>query len=195
MHPFAATLFLSAAASAFIFPIDGPPRNARPTRLRAGVIDDVGRIDRVAVIGSGISGLSFAHALLSLGGDTTPPIEIDMFDSRDTLDEKAGSGIQLTGGLAALRKIDKELQKEVCESALPLRRVESKCSPWVNWFGDDGWKILELDVQDAIRELASSEDDCGLVTEDGEILAYTILRGTLQRTLLDRLQSEHGIEV
>ena len=204
MHQFAAIFFLSAAAaSAFVFPIvPGNGRQTRPTSavaphgLRAVVNDDIGSIDRVAVIGSGISGLSLAIALRSLGGDTArPPIEVDIFDSRSSLDEKAGSGIQVTGGLAALRKIDETLQEEVCESALPLRRVESKCSPWVNWFGEDGWKILELDVQKAIRDFASSEDDCGLVTEDGDILAYTILRGTLQRILLERLRSEHGIEV
>ncbi|EJK72990.1 hypothetical protein THAOC_05418 [Thalassiosira oceanica] len=207
MHPFAATLFVSvsASASAFVLPRGVRPRNGRPISaaapngIRAGANEDIGSIDRVAVIGSGISGLSLAIALRSLGGlggDTgKPPMEIDIFDSRNTLDEKAGSGIQVTGGLSALRKIDKDLQKEVCESALPLRRVESKCSPWVNWFGEDGWKILELDVQKAIRDLALSEDDCGLVTEDGEVLAYTILRGTLQRIMLDRLQREHGIEV
>ncbi|KAL7532967.1 hypothetical protein ACHAXR_004961, partial [Thalassiosira sp. AJA248-18] len=172
-------------------------------------------VQKVAIIGAGIAGLSLAHSLRSTHlrenngeNNTTPPIQIDIFDSRSDLDEKSGSGIQLTGGMAALRRISPALQRSVSEASLPLERVVSKCRPW---FGSDemGWKILELDIQELIREKAaaaaqqevdegqsqSRDGQCELVTEEGEVLAYTILRGALQRILLEGLMQEHGIEV
>jgi len=178
-------------------------------------------VERVAIVGAGIAGLSLAHALRSAhirdeGGDenangNADPIQIDIFDARSDLDEKSGSGIQLTGGMAALRRISPDLQRSVSEASLPFERVVSRCRPW---FGSDdgGWKLLELDIRQAIRDEAAAAADaaasareendgrkekgeCELVTEEGEVLAYTILRGTLQRILLDTLASEHGVEV
>eukprot|EP00571_Detonula_confervacea_P003033 CAMPEP_0172315074 /NCGR_PEP_ID=MMETSP1058-20130122/24039_1 /TAXON_ID=83371 /ORGANISM="Detonula confervacea, Strain CCMP 353" /LENGTH=599 /DNA_ID=CAMNT_0013029069 /DNA_START=1 /DNA_END=1800 /DNA_ORIENTATION=+ len=173
-------------------------------------------VQKVAIIGAGIAGLSLAHALRSANlnsknNSNNAPIQIDIFDSRSELDEKSGSGIQLTGGMAALRRISPELQRTVSEAALPLERVVSKCRPW---FGaGEGWKILELDIQEAIREKEAAADErrvaqeegndngngdgekYGLVTEEGEVLAYTILRGTMQRILHEGLMQEHGIEV
>lgn len=141
-------------------------------------------VRKVAIIGSGICGLSLAHALLQSGD-----IEIEIFDSRTELDEKMGSGIQLTGGMAALREISPQLQRNVAEASLPLERVISRCRPW---FGNQNepWKLLELDIQKAIR--GSVEE---LITEDSEVLAYTILRGTLQRILHEELMKEHDTKV
>lgn len=141
-------------------------------------------VRKVAIIGSGICGLSLAHALLQSGD-----IEIEIFDSRTELDEKMGSGIQLTGGMAALREISPQLQRNVADASLPLERVISKCRPW---FGNENepWKLLELDIQKAIR---SSVEE--LITEDSEVLAYTILRGTLQRILHEELMKEHDTQV
>ena len=140
-------------------------------------------VRKVAIIGSGICGLSFAHALLR-----SEEIEIDIFDSRTELDERAGSGIQLTGGMAALREISPQLQRNVADASLPLERVVSRCRPW---FGNnEPWKLLELDIQKAIRN--GVED---LITEDGEVMAYTILRGTLQRILHEELIKEHDTQV
>jgi hypothetical protein len=82
---------------------------------------------------------------------------------------------------------------------------------------DDGWKILELNVQQTILDehdnimckietdatTAKNDEDGNnhkqrqqqqqhtLVTDDGEILAYTIMRGTLQRILHNHLINEH----
>ena len=53
-------------------------------------------IERVAIIGAGIAGLSLAHALRSTNlmndDGNAKPIQIDIFDSRQDLDEKSGSG-------------------------------------------------------------------------------------------------------
>jgi len=142
-------------------------------------------VRKVAIIGSGICGLSLAHALCK-----SKEIEINIFDARTELDERIGSGIQLTGGMAALREISPQLYRNVADSCFPLERVVSRCRPW---FGNNGepWKLLELDIQTAIRSSGVEE----LITEDGEVLAYTILRGTLQRILHEELMTEHDIQV
>ncbi|KAL7470341.1 hypothetical protein ACHAXS_010559 [Conticribra weissflogii] len=181
-------------------------------------------VERIAIIGGGIAGLTTAHALRSKlspansGGAT--PIKIDIFDSREGFDEKSGSGIQLSGGLVALEKISPELRVKVTEAGLPLKSVESRCRPWFegnnskngdgNQNNGRGWKILELDVQNAIREKAEAEavkaaeavetenndaQEFDLVTDEGEVLAYTILRGTLQRILYEELVDKYGVDV
>lgn len=86
---------------------------------------------------------------------------------------------------------------------MPLTEVVSRCRPWLG--GKDigeGWKILELDVSNAIREKARAQAEAkdnarelGLVTDRGEVLAYTILRGTLQRILYEELVDTHGVDV
>ena len=179
-------------------------------------------VERVAIIGAGISGLALAHALKSnhirKGSSTPNNIQIDIFDSRPKFDENSGSGIQLTGGLVALNQISPTLQKKVTDASLQLKRLVSRCRPWFGGDGsskegkvEKGWKLLELDIQNAIREnaaaiaakkqaeirdgIASGNNDFGLVSEEGEVMAYTILRGTLQRILYEELAQENGVEV
>ena len=60
-------------------------------------------IKKVAVVGSGIAGLSLAHALDSSSGcanasSSSSDIETHVFDSRDGLNFDAGAGIQFSGG-------------------------------------------------------------------------------------------------
>jgi hypothetical protein len=59
-------------------------------------------VKRVAIIGSGIAGLSLAHALTNSPelAKCTPEsrIEVSLFDSRPSFDFNAGSGVQLNGG-------------------------------------------------------------------------------------------------
>ncbi|KAL9185178.1 hypothetical protein ACHAXT_002955 [Thalassiosira profunda] len=195
--PILLALLLARPSRAF-----SPVRSA--VRVRAGAATELAAssdapapVERVAIVGAGIAGLSLAHALRSARlreGSGAAPIQIDMFDARPDLDEKAGSGIQLTGGMAALRQISSELQEKVARASLPLDRVVTRCRPW---FGSEPWKIFELEIAKELRDAAmDTESGLGsLVTEGGDVLAYTILRGTLQRIMHDELMSEQGIEV
>lgn len=57
-------------------------------------------IRKVAIVGSGIAGLSLAHALENspnLQGNGEP-IEVTVYDSRSSLNYEAGAGVQLNGG-------------------------------------------------------------------------------------------------
>lgn len=181
--------------------------NARLAALHAtpSVTETKQPVQNVAIIGAGIAGLSLAHALMAPQNSS---IQVDIFDSRPELDEKAGSGIQLTGGLVALNEISSSLYRQVADAALPLEKLTSRCRPWFRSNLDDGiekgWKLLEMDIQNAIRENASAkrqkDEETGnnsykLETDDGEIVAYTILRGTLQRILYEQLIKRHGIQV
>ena len=73
------------------------------TKLKSTTLNDIPTkstrqqpIERVAIIGAGIAGLSLAHALRSINlmndDGNAKPIQIDIFDSRQELDEKSGSG-------------------------------------------------------------------------------------------------------
>jgi hypothetical protein len=59
-------------------------------------------IRNVAIVGSGIAGLSLAHAFenspgLFACGDGTP-IQVTVYDARSSLNYEAGAGVQLNGG-------------------------------------------------------------------------------------------------
>lgn len=62
-------------------------------------------IKRVAIIGSGIAGLSLAHALKNSPelAKATPgsTIDVSLFDGRPSFDFNAGAGVQLNGGTKA----------------------------------------------------------------------------------------------
>jgi salicylate hydroxylase len=180
--------------------------NTRSSSLDTSASDvETQPIQKVAIIGAGIAGLSLAHALLAPENSN---IQVDIYDSRPLLDERAGSGIQLTGGLVALNEISPNLYRQIADAGLPLKSLTSKCRPW---FGsnidngvEQGWKLLELDIQKALRDDAASRNQRDeenrtnsykLVTEEGEVVAYTILRGTLQRILHEELIKEHGVQV
>ena len=86
-------------------------------------------IRKVAIVGSGICGLTLAHALENSHQSVSCRIESHVFDSRKSLDFNSGAGIQLTGGLATLRKINPDVHRAVVKAGLPLRRIKSRCKP------------------------------------------------------------------
>lgn len=146
------------------------------------------KVKKVAIIGTGIAGLSTAHALLS-GSDlrNNDQIEVHLYESRPTFDYKAGAGIQINGGMTVLNEINSDLFNKVKEAALPLTMIRSRTNPW---FKNDASEnlfstLLELNLDKVIR----SSDIKELVVND-DIMAYTITRGALQEVLLGELPQD-----
>jgi len=152
-------------------------------------------IKRVAVIGIGVAGLTLAHALenspdlssSSSQSNVDPlhtPIKVSLFESRTTLDFKAGGGLQLNGGMSVLRKINRELQTAVANAALPLTNIISRTKPWGE--SDEPFTaLLKLNLKEAIQQTGGTTEEELIV--DGEVMAYTIMRGVLQKILLEKL--------
>eukprot|EP00592_Proboscia_alata_P001311 CAMPEP_0194374204 /NCGR_PEP_ID=MMETSP0174-20130528/22580_1 /TAXON_ID=216777 /ORGANISM="Proboscia alata, Strain PI-D3" /LENGTH=516 /DNA_ID=CAMNT_0039153617 /DNA_START=222 /DNA_END=1769 /DNA_ORIENTATION=- len=171
-------------------------------------------IKRVAIIGSGICGLSLAHALTNnscrnsatsstttvttRGGDDEK-IDVCLYDSREFLDCKSGAGVQLTGGLSALKKINPALYREVYDTGLPLKTIRSRAKPWFtstssNKSDGDFSTLLELGLEETIKK-AGGDTRKKLITlgKDGkgeEVMATAIMRGALQETLFKNLPKE-----
>lgn len=166
------------------------------------------KIQKVAIIGSGIAGLSLAHALENSKTCAQPivdswvqfesaptnvaitslyGVETSIFDSRPSLNFQAGAGVQLTGGMSTLKKINPALQRACADAALPLTAIRSRAKPWFD-NADSGpfSTLLELNIEDEIRK-AGGDAERELIGEDGEVMAYTIMRGALQEVLLDNL--------
>ena len=142
-------------------------------------------IKKVAVIGSGICGLSLAHALEN-SFERKESIEAHLFDSRPSFNFQAGAGVQLNGGLATLRKINPSVHEQVTRAGLPLTTIRSRCKPW---FGkDDFQQLLELDVEENIKIVGGEAEEELIV--DGKVQATAIMRGTLQKTLLETLPDD-----
>lgn len=129
-------------------------------------------LERVAIIGSGIAGLTLTHALASL----LPDVSVSVFDGRPGLDPTVGAGIQLNGGLKVLGDIRPSLQKAVLQAGVPIQRIRSQ-SP------QDG-PLLDLDLQRTVQQAGVTE----LLQPDGTVLWTSIMRGTLQQTLHDTLE-------
>jgi len=155
-------------------------------------------IQRIAIVGSGISGLSVAHALTnSYKHSTTDAFDcVDIFDARPGLDTTAGAGIQLNGGLVALGRIHPRLREAVWEAGLPQTGVQSRCTPWFGKDGDSSGgggannkkqydELLRLDLPKIIGRLDVADV---LMDDDKQRLWWvSIMRGALQQTLVDEL--------
>ena len=116
MNPF--KLFLLALpVSAAFGPFDSPKPAPR-------------LINRVAVVGAGIAGLSLAHALENspdLSSLAASSIQVSIFESRPSLNFETGAGIQLNGGIFFLSKSSqtkRRRRRDQCLIAwLPLRHA------------------------------------------------------------------------
>lgn len=163
-------------------------------------------VKKVAIIGSGICGLSLAHALensencarpyldkISVSGDDVDPssnfgIEAHVFDARESLNYRAGAGVQLTGGLATLKSINPSVHKKVANAALPLKNIRSRAKPWFESSKNPYSTLLELNIEESIKKVGGATEE-GLIV-DGEVMACTIMRGALQEELLNALPKE-----
>jgi salicylate hydroxylase len=152
-----------------------------------------GPIKNVAIIGSGIAGLGVAHALSSLSNDDDD-MKISIFDARREIDysKNGGAGIQLNGGLTALGKINKDLQKKVMEAGLPTKKVQSRAKAWKDPSSTTFDTLLQLDIEDLVKNAGGVVTD-GLVSVDDDgkstVMWYSIMRGALQDVLVDNLPS------
>jgi salicylate hydroxylase len=148
-------------------------------------------VERVAVIGAGIAGLSTIHALGPTPSCTaTNGIlpKIECFDGRSGLDQGLGAGIQLNGGLAVLGKINPAVMHAVMEAGMPAKQVRSRSKSWSE--GASPFEtLLELDLAKTVRSAGGGAAD-QLILEDGQLLWYSIMRGTLQQTLFETLPEE-----
>jgi len=167
------------------------------------------KIERVAIIGAGIAGLSLAHALenssscaksftdeLNKYSSTAAApvipgsqfgVETHIFDGRPSLNFGAGAGIQLTGGMSTLKKINPELQRLTANASLPLQNIRSRAKPWSET--DEPFStLLELNLPNEIRRAGGAAETELIV--DGEVMAFSIMRGALQEVMLDNLPSD-----
>eukprot|EP00977_Amphora_coffeiformis_P010552 scaffold2482_cov166-Amphora_coffeaeformis.AAC.18 len=140
---------------------------------------------RVAIIGTGIGGLSVAHALVnspSLQEEyASLDFQVSMFEARPKLDTKAGAGVQLNGGLVALGRINKKVQRAVIDAGLPLSSIQSRSKPW----GSNAKKPFEELLQIDLRKIGEMSNH--LIQDDRELLWSAIMRGCLQETLWNTL--------
>ena len=138
-------------------------------------------IKKIAIIGSGISGLGVAHALHSLSDNKADDFELSLFDARSGLNTQDGAGIQLNGGLKALGEIDKDLQQAVMDAGIPQVGIESRTKAWDEPSSTNFDTLLKLDLLQLIRN-AGGETTAGLVQDD-KVLWYSIMRGALQASI------------
>eukprot|EP00979_Chaetoceros_neogracilis_P008545 scaffold1904_cov280-Chaetoceros_neogracile.AAC.7 len=142
------------------------------------------QIEKVAIIGSGICGLSLAHALQNSKDSAKCNIEAHVFDSRKSFNFGAGAGIQLTGGLATLRKINPDLHRAVTNAGLPLKQIRSRCKPWFKSEKPFA-TLLEMNLEENIKIAGGAAEEELIV--DGKVQACAIMRGALQETLMNTL--------
>lgn len=79
--------------------------------------------------------------------------------------------------MSVLRKINPAVQRAVADAGMPLEQISSRTKPW---FGSSKPfnTLLTLPIADAIRSVGGRVQDELIV--DGEVMAYTIMRGALQ---------------
>lgn len=79
--------------------------------------------------------------------------------------------------MSTLKKINPELQRLTANASLPLRNVKSRAKPWFET--DEAFStLLELNLPEEIRRAGGTAESELIV--DGEVMAYSIMRGALQ---------------
>lgn len=89
-------------------------------------------------------------------------------------------GVQLNGGARTLQKINPQLYNAFRDAALPLKMIRSRTKPW---FGNDDYAtLLEMNLEKIIKQAGGDVEEELIV--DGQVMAYTIMRGALQVNIL-----------
>ena len=178
----------------------------RPFHRLYGSKDDTDPsfIERVAIVGAGIAGLSMAHCLVDAPGlqqrySTTSnlfdPQNVSVFDARSTIETTgAGAGVQLNGGLAVLGNINPRVQRAVQDAGVPQVAVQSRTQSWTRRGDFDA--LFQLDLKQAVQRQGAADTlflrgdgttASSSSNEEGPLLWTAIMRGALQQALLDTL--------
>ena len=83
--------------------------------------------------------------------------------------------------MRALQKINPDLQQATAKASLPLRKIRSRAKPWFDKKNNNKESfstLLELDIEQEIKNVGGETEEQLIV--DGEVMAYTIMRGALQ---------------
>jgi len=140
---------------------------------------------RVAIIGTGIAGLSVAHGLTN-----SPTLreqygscdfDVSLFEARKNLDTKGGAGVQLNGGLVALGMMNASVQRAVIDAGLPLSQIRTRSKPWSTSSSKPFEELLKLDLKEIVENAGGDTSD--VLIRDGELLWSAIRRGCLLDTL------------
>mmetsp|Transcript_20984 Transcript_20984/g.27120 ORF Transcript_20984/g.27120 Transcript_20984/m.27120 type:complete len:516 (-) Transcript_20984:92-1639(-) len=157
------------------------------------------RIKKVAIVGAGISGLSVAHSLTNSPSlkekyecSSSSEFEVSIYDSRLSLDTRAGAGVQLNGGLAVLGWINPKVQSAVLASGLPQVSVQSRTKAW-----NDKDPFDTLFQRDLLETVIKKGGDVAkkLIDKDNKLLWTAIMRGALQQSLIDTLPDRTRSEI
>ena len=192
-RPALVPIHLASKSDGVLHAAAAPGTGSSLDEVKADTSDAQQPIRRVAIVGAGIAGLSLAHALESTCND----VEVTIFDSRpEPLDFGAGAGVQINGGASVLRRINPELHGKVVRAALPLKDIRSRAKPWFQSGGSNGnpfSTLLEINLESAIKNTGGDVEKALIV--DGEVQAFTIMRGALQKLLLEALPSTTQVEL
>lgn len=132
---------------------------------------------RIAVVGSGPSGLATALALCRRGID-----DVVVYDRASGIKPNVGGGFNLNGGARVLCELG--LEDEYVALANDLRRVVARRA-------NGGQQLFDVRVHEMIELDAASR--AALVSERGKTLAGTVQRADLQRAMADALPSERVV--
>jgi salicylate hydroxylase len=152
-------------------------------------------IKRVAIVGTGIAGLSLAHALKNSPSlspnDSADNLEVTLFESRKTLDYQTGSGVQLNGGLAVLGKINPDVREAVIDGAVPIQALRGRNKSWQD--GSTESKLWDYDVAEIFKNAGGRAKEELFV--DGRMMWHAIMRGALQEILLETLPKDDSMQI
>lgn len=156
-------------------------------------------IQKVAIIGSGIAGLSLAHALVNnveqQGVKNGSSFQVEIFDSRSSLDTTAGAGVQLNGGLAVLGKINPAVQQAVMNAGIPQIGIQSRCKPWfTNPTSTNAMDtLIKLNLLQTVSSAGGDAANSLIIdtaSNGRELCWIAIMRGAIQQSLLDTLPND-----